>query len=388
MQENLNCRLFSDTIFTYYVIIMSGNNKSSPLRTNSRSLSLTLQEYLLRDIERSGGIENINLTRLLKSRPDLHADRDKVRNKINYWKRIGAVEYLEVLRTLNVSPSSNTLKRTGSSPEAEEESKMSDPFNDLTPAKSVGTRIPSSVDSRGKCVSLEYSNGKCVFIYSLIIISILSLLKILRQITYSDNPEIIEVDTKYPENNKQFMVVAFKDVKFNGIFINGFYIELEIDIRDYANEKYKARLIDTNEIVFTVPSVSHGYIHDRVERTKSLTNFNLYCERTQEAIDVSRNAIMRDKERQSKTIVLRFPEYISLSVEHFYPGSRNGELECEVVPYLTKCDQSKTHVTKTLLFWKVSVIEPEVRRYETTTDSAKKALDKLTSRLQGTQLNW
>jgi len=199
--------------------------------------------------------------------------------------------------------------------------------------------------------------------------------------------ETIEVDTRNPEKNGEFMIIKFKDIKKDGVFRNGFYIELECDVRDYLNEKYKARLISPNEILFEMPAIKFSFLHDRDERVQIMKDFGIFCENIQGWIDVYRNRVNENRERNVKKVTLAFPEHIVLTNEIFYPESRNGELEGELLPYQKEVDEIEgMTISKSIIVWKVTIVEEEPRRYDQANESAKKAIDKLTKKLKGTRI--
>jgi hypothetical protein len=196
---------------------------------------------------------------------------------------------------------------------------------------------------------------------------------------------MIDVNLNYPERNREVKVVEFENVKKDGVLHNGFEIQMEVDIRDYINDKYKANLVDKNEILIEMPTVSHAWLHDSDEYNKKVVAFKLHCPRTEEAHTVQRNMILSDESRQKKKILLRFPAGIELSNQHYSPDGINGEIEMEMVPF----DADVTVGNKTFamtvasVYWKVSQVEAQPRRVEYSKDKAKKAADKLASKLQG-----
>jgi len=199
--------------------------------------------------------------------------------------------------------------------------------------------------------------------------------------------ETIEVDTRNPEKNGEFFIIKFKDIKKDGVFRNGFYIELECDVRDYLNEKYKARLIGPHEILIEMPAIKFSILHDRDERVQIMKDFGIFCENIQGWIDVYRNRVLENKDRNVKKVTLAFPEHIVLTNEIFYPESRNGELEGELLPYQKEVYEIEDMIiSKSIIVWKVTIVEEEPRRYDQANESAKKAIDKLTERLKGTKI--
>jgi hypothetical protein len=179
-------------------------------------------------------------------------------------------------------------------------------------------------------------------------------------------------------------------MKIEGAFRNGYHIELDCDIRDYLDGKYKATLISPNEILVDMPAVQFAFIHDREERIKMMKKRGVFCEYSQGWMDVFRNKLLENKERNEKKVILRFPETIVLTTSVTYPKLTNGSMKADFVPYYKEVDIGKlkgVKITKCFIFWKVTIIEEEVRRYDKAIAGSKDELvDDLVDLFNGTNL--
>jgi hypothetical protein len=128
-------------------------------------------------------------------------------------------------------------------------------------------------------------------------------------------------------------------------------------------DRYKAQLISPNEVLLAVPTVTHSYLHhfDNLFAQMKATGENYEC--AQDAHAVSRNAILSDKDRQTKHLLLRFPEDTELSTRHYAQEATDNELSCELIPYQTSYDINGKSYSNTVpvIYWKVSLVEQDQR---------------------------
>ena len=178
--------------------------------------------------------------------------------------------------------------------------------------------------------------------------------------------ELIIVDIEHPERNREVKVIPFFNVQQDGVLHNGFDIAIDgIDVRDFVNDMYKADLISPNEVLLKMPSVSHAWLTEPCA---------VNCQRTQDAYEITRNAILLSSERKAKLLLLRFPLDIALSNQHYSSQSVSGEIENEIVMR----ESSFTFEGKILkslvstVVWKVSIIEEHQRVVKRSTNSDKK----------------
>jgi hypothetical protein len=181
----------------------------------------------------------------------------------------------------------------------------------------------------------------------------------------TEKADIINVDIKHPECNREVIVVPFTDKEMDGILHDGFVFMVEgVDVRDFISKKFKARLVSSNEILVAMPAVSHYWLHDSSAFNACLTRCGLYCQRADEAQAVARNnMLLQNRDRQTKYLLLRFPDNLKLSNLHFSPNSTDGNIEIDVVPLKNTVDipGNEMQAAFATVVWKVTVLEDEQR---------------------------
>jgi hypothetical protein len=177
--------------------------------------------------------------------------------------------------------------------------------------------------------------------------------------------QVIKIDVEYPERNGEFKVFAFTDQEKDGVLHNGFEIELEGDLRFFVDDKYKAHLISGTEILVEMPSVNFSFLYETEQYMEHVTAFNMYYQRTAEARAVTRNMILNDESRQTKFILLRFPENIELSNQHYSADNEtdSGEIESKIIPIQSTFNFHGRTYGKTFasIIWRVSIVENKKR---------------------------
>jgi hypothetical protein len=164
---------------------------------------------------------------------------------------------------------------------------------------------------------------------------------------------------------------------------DGFDIMIpHVDMRDFLADKFKLEVVSSNELLLTMPSMPKWYLANFGVFHAHLTRINELCERAKQGHDVLRNAIMSDKKRGNKFLLLRFPENCVFSTR-FYSEQISRELTCKIAPML---DMSFSHNSRqfhnlvNVVWWKVSVLEGNKRvvdRIESTQTKGEKELNKL-----------
>jgi hypothetical protein len=198
--------------------------------------------------------------------------------------------------------------------------------------------------------------------------------------------EVIAVDIKNPERNREVFVYEFSNVEIDGVLHDGYEVVMEGDIRDLVkHEVYKAHLVSTNEIMIKAPSMSYSRLQEPELSVAQSKLFNSHCPRIQEAHDVARNEILDEESRRSKYLLLRFPNWVVLSNQVLSPESQLSEIEMQLNPYETSCEVSSTkyNLTVTEISWKVTVEAERKRVVKVSVDNTNKAVDKLTQLLAG-----
>ena len=147
----------------------------------------------------------------------------------------------------------------------------------------------------------------------------------------ANSPDIINVNVTRPECNREVTVFHLNSVDIDGALHDGYKIAVDGDMRDVVADKYKAWLRKYNEVVVQVPSIGYVFLRDPVGFNHHVKVANALCARTQESHDVARNRILKDKQSQTKRLLLRFPPEVELSNTVYSPKSLNGEIELEQI---------------------------------------------------------
>lgn len=200
-----------------------------------------------------------------------------------------------------------------------------------------------------------------------------------------DDVVVIDVDINRPENNREVKVIKFMNVVKDGVMHNGFEIILDGDMQDFLADKYHGKLISDHEVLLTIPSMNHAYLHDLESFYNKQKFYETFCPRSQESHDIARYAICADSNRQSKKLLLRFPDDLVLSAAHYHAkDAPEGELNCDMIDH----DAGFTwngRVFVNMLYtvqWKVSILEDAKRilaqaRISTKTKGALKLEERL-----------
>ena len=144
----------------------------------------------------------------------------------------------------------------------------------------------------------------------------------------------------------------------SGDIINGFQIVIPADVRDVANNLYRAEIVDDNEILIQMPSLPFSMLHDSVQRHVLLTALDIGCPRCQEAQDIVVNDLQLTPARAIRKLLLRFPDHINLAS---MSSSVNPVLANEEQPYIFTAQFGPTSAPMQLIgcnmTWKVASID-------------------------------
>jgi hypothetical protein len=211
---------------------------------------------------------------------------------------------------------------------------------------------------------------------------------------YHDNiAAYIPVDTVKPENNGGVMVLPFSDVEIANVeigtfLLNGVALEKHVDIRDLSSNKYKAFLVSDHEVLLVEPAVPFPFLHLSEKVYEKQEAHGLYCDRAQQGREVVKNAILHDKGRQTKRIMLVFPDEYPLTMEHTSrDNKKTGEIPFELIPIQSEYTVGgMVHkITDVFMQWKLHYIE-ETPRFTKSADNSAEIDDaeaQLTARLGG-----
>jgi hypothetical protein len=180
------------------------------------------------------------------------------------------------------------------------------------------------------------------------------------------------------------LVVKFTDVEKGGVLHDGFDILVEGDVRDFDEDKYGARVLNDNQVLLTIPAAKYSYIHDFETFFSSLQPSEV-CTCTVVAHQVAHNAILGDKTRWCKHLLLQFPQGLVSSNQHYSPEDANheGELKTDFVRYAKGMELYGKNLKSivTTIFWKVTIMEETQRIVKRTVGTKKRNEATLAGRL-------
>lgn len=177
----------------------------------------------------------------------------------------------------------------------------------------------------------------------------------------------IEVNIDRPEKNREVQVFNFMGVKTDGKFHNGYAIEMNVDVRDVKKGLYRAYLLPDNHHVFIkAPGLCASYRDDHKILADKEKLRSRFCEKLQDARDVSRHAIQDSEERTSKNIVLSFPGYMTLSNLIYSPGATDGLIKMKSEPYENTVilGEKEYETMHCRVVWKLHLVEAAERVFD------------------------
>lgn len=197
---------------------------------------------------------------------------------------------------------------------------------------------------------------------------------------------------EHPERNGETVsIFHFTDKKHDRKLHNGFSIQLSVDPRDaYADGLYQAYLLPGPNpyILIKVPGqcASFRLDHELLLAKEASSS----CPRVQEAVDLHRNAVESDGKRVAKHILLKFPEYMTLSNDIYSPDSTSGRIDEKITLYSLKtvlhAGGKQISMIMCRLAWKVHIVERNVRAVEAAKPQGKSRQQKMTEQLAGMEL--
>jgi len=141
-----------------------------------------------------------------------------------------------------------------------------------------------------------------------------------------------------------------------------------------------------------MPALRHSQLYESDKYNVKKKQFNMHYARIQEDEDVVLTDIVGDENRQKKCVLLRFSS-VCLSNQPFSPDSERGEVDIDMIYIETnwEIDEGKGLKTKTMteavVHWKLAILEPKPRALAKKAVASNKALEKLTQRIQGMNVN-
>jgi hypothetical protein len=150
---------------------------------------------------------------------------------------------------------------------------------------------------------------------------------------YCHVADLIEVNIRRPEKNREVLVFDVKDIPgvTHGTVFSGYYIFLPMDIRftldDYSQNHYTARVCADHQVLITLPAWPYSLLYNR-DQMSHLGN-NVLDSMDEARHDYNDNT----PARMLKHIVLEFPTgHVLSSKEIFERATEDEKLALEIVP--------------------------------------------------------
>lgn len=250
---------------------------------------------------------------------------------------------------------------------------------------------PRSTPRRNILEELEAQEGKLL----LIVLCFANKISVSFFRHFTVDYEVVHVNLERPEKNHGFLIVPFVNVKTDEHVHNGFQILIDGDLRDYYDDKYKADLVGSHQILIKMPSVSRTYLEDFDLVYEALGSENV--PQIELAHEILRNALKDKKERQERHVLLQFPKSIDpgLCTKHYKADTASQtELDCDYVDIMPKfaCPYDGKNTKEQLacfVFWRVTLDELEQRVVvgRSASKLETKAAKKMAKRMQGMSLS-
>jgi hypothetical protein len=363
---------------------------------------------------------------IINARPSLYGSaedpklRNRVRNKIDYWRTKGAPGFLRVAKSFGIpsvssqSPALFVVEQVGSTPH------QVTPRQVASTPRQIGTSTPHQVtphqvtstshrssarssvhprnlEANGQFASMSSPSpslarytGKCtVMLFAMAVCVILSLN------SFQLSLGVYDADVNDPLKYAPLVIIQIEKMHLDGKWLTLIQIELDDqDIRDVIDNQYQLKIVSThpNWLELTMPVC--GYSRRNAAAAAEVTAEQKLClvhdERVQEATDVARNAI---RSTARKKYLIRFEDFVMLSNLHFSPDSVDGEVEQVDMPVESSCDFSslKTYeITQTKVIWKLTTIEDKdyvVEAPAVKLTQHEKMMARMAARFAGTSMN-
>lgn len=142
---------------------------------------------------------------------------------------------------------------------------------------------------------------------------------------------------------------------------------MNVDVRDVKKGLYRAYLLPDNHHVFIkAPGLCASYRDDHKILADKEKLRSRFCEKLQDARDVSRHAIQDSEERTSKNIVLSFPGYMTLSNLIYSPGATDGLIKMKSEPYENTVilGEKEYETMHCRVVWKLHLVEAAERVFD------------------------
>lgn len=127
--------------------------------------------------------------------------------------------------------------------------------------------------------------------------------------------DIIDINLNFPERNREVVLQSVSNFRHAQDVFDGFVVLMAVDLRDaMVTNGITAFLVSPTEILITMPSLAFDLYQDSAGRNQRLQDhLGMQCLPLQLAQDITINEIRMTPSRQTKQLLLRFPNRIRLS---------------------------------------------------------------------------
>ena len=349
----------------------------------TRGLSVEKKKQLFLDIDLAGGLSNTTCEDICNQKPNTYGKpnsklRRQVQNAYSYLVNLTPLEYkqayersfLGYVKTRSLDGVSKNPEGTESDldeeydPELELELSLagngrtpsssikSTSSNKLTPFKSPRKPVPTSIKKASSGINRKPPS---------------SIKKARPPPTPSTLIDIFDKNMTLDEDYSRSFTVNKDDPFDNGglqvfpffdretpagkdgkkFLVNGYDIRTTVDMGYLQNDKfYKAKLLDSTTIEFTLPKVPHYVI-----KPTTIKQDTKFTRPTNAQINSAANRVATSEEYQMKTVQLKFDSSEDLTNEIYSPSSTDGIINANYHPF----EIELVVVGKTLSRWECEV---------------------------------
>jgi len=178
----------------------------------------------------------------------------------------------------------------------------------------------------------------------------------------------IQVNTQYIEKNKPFRIVKRSDYKTKeGVVVGVYIITLpDLDPRWMSKDPPPFQLfhlVGTSDVISKVPGFDFAFLFDQEAEEEGKKASGLNDQGDLDAINIVRNQVLANTDRQSEFIRLRFPEILNNDV--FSGSASEGKIlpKLHLVERTMKGKDGKDYASVRInLEWKIAVHEDQKRQ--------------------------
>jgi hypothetical protein len=138
---------------------------------------------------------------------------------------------------------------------------------------------------------------------------------------------------------------------------------MEVDMRDYINDKCKAYLYSDSQVLLELPTMSYGFTHNHVAYHDNSVLANNQNAKAELVRNTLRTQLIKNARLQKKYVLLQFSEH--LTNEPYSPNAsvNNGMIEIGIVPVISDFTFQNIPMRTTVgnIIWRVGIVEDERR---------------------------